>query len=164
MPITAVSPSWRIHSWSLVKRRIGMENSSRAAVITGRSKGHRRDQGGARHVANDERDRRTDDGGVLTRDIAHRNGGVERRAKTAAGHDADRGAGGIENGAAFARRGAVVGADADAAAGGRLGELAQDARGAGKAGFGPAALADGPGKRGLDGTCRLVDVVAVEAQ
>src|SRR5712691_3979557 len=79
-------------------------------------------------------------------DIAHRDRAADRRTKAAAGYPADCVADGVDDRGAFTRRGAAVRADADAAAARSLGELAEHRRGAGKAAFGAAPLADRPGE------------------
>src|SRR5271154_2839010 len=126
MPMTTVSPSWRTHSWSLVKRSVVIGNSSWAAVIAGRNKRHWRHSGRTRDIANDNRERGAGLG-MRPRDIAHREGSAQRGAEPAARHLADQITGGVDDGAAFTRRGAPIGANADATARRRIGELLEDA-------------------------------------
>src|SRR5437016_1168354 len=95
MPITAMSPSRRTHSWSLVKRiaLIGLLLMS-AAVVPVRDERHRRDMRRSRHVADHQRQcaARGGMGGV---DVAHRDRRAERWPEPATGYPADRVAGGI---------------------------------------------------------------------
>src|SRR5271167_3919853 len=158
MPMTTVSPSWRTHSWSLVKRSVVIGNSSWAAVIAGRNKRHRRHPGRSRDIANDNRERGAGLG-MRPRDITHRDRGAQRWAEPAARHLADQIIGGIDDGAVFARRSAPIGADTDATARRRIGELLEDVLGGGKPTLLAAALADGPCEPGCDRGRGLVDIV-----
>src|SRR5579863_8530486 len=138
MPITAMSPSRRTHSWSLVKRVSLIGASSwemgavSSAVIAGRNKGQRRDVRRPRHVAHDKLQRAAV-AGLRRVDVAHRDRRANRGAEAAARHLSDWVAFWVEDRRAFARRGAAVGADADAPAAGSRSELAQDECDAGKA-------------------------------
>src|SRR5882762_3172310 len=144
MPITATSPSCRTHSCSLVKR-MALILKLLWAVVAGRDEGQTGDTGRPRDIADNERERGALRG-VTGIDIAHRDRPADRGAEPAAGHPADRFAGGIDDRGALARRGAAVRTDADAAPARPLGELAQHCRGAGKAALGAAPLADRPGE------------------
>src|SRR5438045_9086291 len=118
MPTVAVSPSWRTHSWSLVKRSVAIAfllGKDLAAVVMSGDKRHRRDFRRARHIADDER-KAGAIGSVPGVDIAHRNGAADARAEAAAGDGADSAAGLVRDRSALAGRGAALGAEADALA------------------------------------------------
>src|SRR3954467_4674484 len=162
MPITAMSPSCRIHSCSLVYRMalIGLLLS---AVIAGGDERQKRDTGRARQVAHHQREG-VARAGMRGIDIAHRDRRTDRRTETATGHPADFLAGPIEDGRALTRGGAAIRADAHTFSRGTVGELFHDNLGARKCTTRAPAFTDGPGEPGLDRRGGLVDVVAVEAE
>src|SRR6266851_2612663 len=149
MPITARSPSSRIHSWSVVKRSkvIGISSCGSAAVVTVWDKGHGSDVRRTRHAAHEESEGRAF-GGMSAIDITHRDRATDRGAEAAAGYLADLVARGVDDRGLFARRRAPIRPDSDALAGRFSCEFAQDNGDAGKAPFGDPPFSDRPGQVG----------------
>src|SRR6202035_3364109 len=137
MPITARSPSSRIHSWSVVKRSrvIGISSCGSAAVVTMRDKGQGRDACRTRHAAHEEFEGRAF-GGMGAIDITHCDRATDRRAEAAAGYPANLVACLADDRGLFARRRAPIRPDSDALPGRFSCEFAQHNDGAGKAPFG----------------------------
>src|SRR3569623_2309759 len=172
MPTTADSwsSSW-IHSWSDVYLTVMLVLlwRSSAAVVTGRDEGH-----GAhlhRHqLAAHERVHRLADGGMVRRQVAHRDRLVERRGEQAAGDFAQAHAfGGLQFGG-LAHRHAHLRDQADALArnGHRAIEMPEHLVGAreaaGTRATGAPHLLDRPRQRCFDRRGGRIDVVAVQAK
>src|SRR5262245_55996002 len=186
MPTVPMPPSARIHSWSLVKRSLGMRSSGgvrpcgsdpmalrwlypgvRPAgsdpdvpMLYEGQRHHRRREGLAPHHQVHARSGLAIAGG----DIAHGDGAVDARPEAARGHRADPLAQEREDLRALAGRRAAVRPDADAPTARALRQLPLDAPGAGETAVAAAALLDRPGEPRLDRARGLVDVVAVEAE
>src|SRR5690349_9945700 len=94
MPTTAVAPSTRTHSWSLVYlsvMSIPPYAVVSAAVVTMGDEGQRHHARGPRRAPYHQRDRRPDRR-VCARHIAHSDRAIDAGAEAAAGDAADRGA------------------------------------------------------------------------
>src|SRR6266851_9236790 len=127
MPTTAVAPSTRTHSWSLLNFTVmAFPRSCRecdlAAVIAMRHEGKRHHLGRPRRAAHQQHDgraRRRVRGG----DVAHGDRAVDAGPEAAAGDAADGGAGGVLDLGALASRRLALGTDAHAPARDALAEL-----------------------------------------
>src|SRR5579864_7155991 len=107
MPTTAVEPSTRTHSWSLVNLTVmrflvcsGLGGG--AAIVAMRNERQRRDARGSRRAA-DHQSHTGADLGMGRRHIGHGDGCVDTRAKAAAGDAADDATRAIDDLGAFAR-------------------------------------------------------------
>src|SRR5579859_6119900 len=151
MPTTAVAPSTRTHSWSLVYlsvMRVSPYAVVSAAVIAMGDEGQRHHASGPRRAAHHQRDRRADRR-LRARHIAHGDRPVDAGTEAAAGDAPDGGAVLVEDLGAFARGRAAFGLQAHTLARGALAELAQDHLRAGEAAAFAPALAQGEAEIGL---------------